>query len=61
MSYQRPSEPIRATVDEALNRRVPWYQRARLWLSRIKSRTATMGGYWGGITMRDPRDKEGTK
>lgn len=61
MSQPPTSSDLTKLVQQALNRRIPWYQRARLWLSRIKSRAATMGGYWGGITMRDPRDKEGTK
>jgi hypothetical protein len=42
-------------VHEALSQpvqRPSLWQRFRSWLSRQRSKLATMGGYWGGVTMR---------
>lgn len=56
-----PSERIDAEVQAALSQpvpRPPWWRRVVLWLrsrlSGLRSRAGTMGGYWGGVTMRDP-------
>lgn len=46
------SDDLERILDDALNRPVPWWQRLRAWLTRQRSRLATMGGYWGGVTMR---------
>ena len=57
-NYQRPSQPIRDTVDEALNRKPSLRERIVAWLvARFKGGPfgATNGGYWGGISMLDPR------
>ena len=51
------SSDLTRLVQAALRRSLPWHERLRLWLSRLKSRAATMGGYWGGVTMRWRRDK----
>jgi len=55
-----PDEPTPPTssdlhdiVHSALSRSLPGRTRLRLWLSRLKSRAATMGGYWGGVTFWD--------
>lgn len=46
------SSDLHDIVHKALGRRLPLWQRFRLWLSRQRSKLATMGGYWGGVTMR---------
>jgi hypothetical protein len=34
---------------------VPWWQRLAAFLTRFKGSLARMGGYWGGVTMRDTK------
>ena len=55
MTDPLPSERIQAELDEALNRRVPWWRRILDALRRLPARVGRMGGYWGGVTMWDRR------
>ena len=46
------STDLTRLVHEALNQRPSWLTRLRELFTRLRSRAATMGGYWGGVTMR---------
>lgn len=46
------SSDLTRIIHEALNRPLPWRTRLRELITRLRSRAATMGGYWGGVTMR---------
>ena len=60
-NYQRPSQPMRDAVDEALSQPAPKLslrQRLVAWLmskvTGIEGQSGgTAGGYWGGITFWD--------
>jgi hypothetical protein len=53
---QRPLRPqLTDANNEALARPVPWWQRLAAFLARFKGSLARMGGYWGGVTMRDAK------
>ena len=57
MSDGPSSSDLTNIVQEALGRKLPWWQRAVAWLRRIPANFFRMDGYWGGIIMRDPKNK----